>query len=268
MATDDSGKRWRVRHQLERSLPKLWLYVMLATMLILGVAEKLNGHRKRSDLSNPCANGSLAGGAKNEMPPADFLPVQSKNAKTLGAGKVLVASRNLGDPHFVKTVILLVQYDAQSVLGLILNRRTDVPISRALEDVKAAKDRSDPVYVGGPVDTAGVFALFQSPAKIKGAEPVFDGVYLVTSKSLFEQTISARPDPGVFHVYLGYAGWTQDQLQKEVELGAWFIFPADASTVFNAAPDSLWQEMIGKTELQLARSEHGSWRVSIHGCNL
>jgi putative AlgH/UPF0301 family transcriptional regulator len=59
----------------------------------------------------------------------------------------------------------------------------------------------------------------------------------------------------VFHDYLGYAGWTQDQLRMEVELGAWFIFPADASTVFNRDPDSLWREMIRKTELQLARSE-------------
>src|SRR5580693_936142 len=64
-----------------------------------------------------------------------------------------------------------------------------------------------------------------------------------------------RPDPAVFRVYLGYAGWTQDQLRMEVELGAWFIFPAEASTVFNADPDSSSLEMIRKTELQLARSE-------------
>jgi len=246
---------------------KLCFYVLLATLLTLAAAEKLNYHLKESDLSDTWANGpSLTGSlrAKNEMPPADFRPVQSKNAKSLGAGKVLVASRDLGDPHFVKTVILLVRYDAQSVLGLILNRRTDIPISRALEGIKAAKDRSDPVYLGGPVEKAAVFGLFQSATKIEGAEPVVDGVYLVTSKPLFEKTISTRPDPGVFHVYLGYAGWTQDQLQKEVELGAWFIFPAAASTVFNAAPDSLWQEMIRKTELQLARREPQSGLLSIN----
>ncbi|MGA7893455.1 MAG: YqgE/AlgH family protein, partial [Candidatus Sulfotelmatobacter sp.] len=160
-----------------------------------------------------------------------------------------------GDPHFAQTVILLARYDAQGVLGLILNRRTDVPLSRVLESPKAAKDRSDPVYLGGPLEMPAVFALFHSPARLEGAEHVFDSVYLIAAKPLFEQTISARPDPGVFHVYLGYAGWTQDQLQKEVGLGAWFIFPADASTVFNANPDSLWPEMIRKTELQLARSE-------------
>jgi len=52
------------------------------------------------------------------------------------------------------------------------------------------------------------------------------------------------------------------QLRKKVELGAWFIFPEDASTVFNSEPDSLWSQMIGKTELQLAEGEpaaEGPW---------
>ncbi len=168
---------------------------------------------------------------------------------------MLVASRDLADPNFAETVVLLVQYDAEGVVGLVLNRRTDVPLSRVLEDLKAAKDRSDPVYHGGPVEPLTVLALFQSPTNMEGAEHVFGGVYLISAKTLFEQTISTQPDPGVFHVYLGYAGWTIDQLRKEVELGAWFIFPVDANTVFSADPDSLWLQMIRKTELKLAGSE-------------
>ena len=236
-------------------LHKLCLYPMLATMLTFAVAEY---HLNRSDLADSSANSvSLAESfrTKREMLPAKFLPAQSKDARSLRAGKVLVASRNLGDPLFTKTVILLVQYDSEAVLGLVLNRRTNIPISRALESVKGAKDRSDPVYVGGPVETPVVFALFQSQTKIGKAEPIFDDIYLIASKPLIEQAISARPDPRLFHVYLGYAGWTQEQLQKEVELGAWLIFPADSSTVFDEHPDSLWQEMIRKAELQLARAE-------------
>ena len=47
---------------------------------------------------------------------------------------MLVASRDLADPNFAKTVILLVHYDEESVLGLIVNRHTDVPISRLFEN--------------------------------------------------------------------------------------------------------------------------------------
>jgi putative AlgH/UPF0301 family transcriptional regulator len=186
--------------------------------------------------------------------PALLLPVQFKDPKNLGVGKLLVASRGLDDPNFAQTVVLLVRYDEKGVLGLVLNRRTDVPLSRAL-DLEAAKNRSDPVYVGGPVGLPGVLALLQSPAKIEKGENIFGGVYLISDKTLFEQTISARPDPSVFHVYVGYAGWTQDQLRAEVQLGAWFVFPADAAAVFNPDPKSLWLEMIQKTELRLAQTE-------------
>jgi putative transcriptional regulator len=192
---------------------------------------------------------------KREIPPAVFRPVQSKNVKDLGVAKLLVASRELGDPNFAETVVLLVHYDAEGAVGLILNRRTDVPLSRVFDGLKAAKDRSDPVYLGGPVGAPAAFALLKSPAKHEVAERIFGEVYLISSKALFEQTIATRPDPGAFHVYLGYAGWSSDQLRKEVELGAWFIFPADAATVFDSDPDSLWSQMIRKTELKLAGNE-------------
>jgi putative AlgH/UPF0301 family transcriptional regulator len=262
------------------SLRKLCFFTTLATIVAFAAVGRLNRHIKEFDVPKPntrpqnpalAADGLLAYGgwptnapgrshcvkafhAKSEMLPV-FLPVQSKDANDLGVGKLLVASRNLADPNFAKGVVLLVHYDAQDVVGLILNRRTHVPLSRVLEGLTAAKDRSDPVYLGGPVETPAVFALFQSPARIEGAAHIFGGLYLISTKTLFEQTISARPDPGVFHVYLGYAGWANDQLRREVELGAWFIFPADAGTVFNSDPDSLWQQMIRKTELRFAGSE-------------
>jgi putative transcriptional regulator len=199
------------------------------------------------------ATGSVnCAAAKDKAQLGSLLPVQSKDIKSLGAGKLLVASPDLGDPTFAETVILLVRYDTQGVVGLVLNRRTEFPLSRVLSDLKAAKNRSDPAYLGGPVDTPTVLALFQSSAKIERADHIFDAVYLISSKLVFEQTLSAQPDSDVFHVYLGYAGWNRDQLQREVELGMWFIFPADTNVVFSSDPDSLWRQMIGKTELQVA----------------
>jgi putative AlgH/UPF0301 family transcriptional regulator len=97
-----------------------------------------------------------------------------------------------------------------------------------------------------------VTALLKSPDKVEGAEHIFGGVYLITTKTLLEQTLAGRPDPQVFHVYLGYAGWANIQLRKEVELGAWFIFPADTDAVFNPDPGSLWSQMIRKTQQKLA----------------
>ena len=266
------------------SLRKLCCFTMLATIAAFATAGRLNRYTKEFDVAKPgtpllgpalAANGlSRYGGqpakqpgrshwanlvrTKSEMPPAVFVPVQSKDAKDLGVGKLLVASRDLADPNFAQTVILLVHSDDQGVVGLILNRRTDVALSRVLEGLPGAKDRSDRAYLGGPVEVPAVFALLQSPAKVEGAEHIFSEVYLISTKTLLQQTLVARPDPQVFHVYLGYAGWTKDQLRGEVELGAGFVFPADTGAVFNSDPGSLWPQMIRKTELKFAGSEPAS----------
>jgi putative AlgH/UPF0301 family transcriptional regulator len=249
---------------------KRFLFAMLFTIVALAAAERVGLFKVNSwsrapvpvvaalpwsdtHLANMPSRWVKTFPTKGELLPALFLPIQYKNPQDLSVGKLLVASRSLNDPDFARTVVLLVRYDEKGALGLILNRRTDVPLSRVL-DLKAAKNLSDPVYLGGPVGPSTVFSLLQSSAKMEKAESIFGGVYLISDKELFEQTISARPDPGVFHVYLGYAGWAQDQLRTEAQLGAWFVFPADAATVFNSDPDSLWLRMIQKAELQLAKN--------------
>ena len=266
------------------SMHKLCRLTMLATIVAFAATGRLNSYTQEFDVTRPGTpplgwalgaeglpwdGGQMANKTgrsqwanavrtKSKLTPTVFVPVQSNDAKDLGAGKLLVASRDLADPNFAKSVILLVHCDDQGVVGLILNRRTDVALSRILEGFQGAKDRSDLAYLGGPVEVPAVLALLNSPAKVEGAEHIFGGVYLVSTKTVLEETLAARPDPKVFHVYLGYAGWTKDQLRKEVELGAWFIFPGDTGAVFNSDPGSLWSQMIAKTELKYAGGEPAS----------
>jgi len=221
---------------------KLHIFAVLATVIAIASAKELGPSVKASS-------------AISEIPSATFRPVQTRDVHDLGAGKLLVASRDLGDPNFAQTVVLLVRYDAEGVVGLILNRRSDVPLSKVLQNLKAARERSDRVYLGGPVERPTVLALLRSTTRPEGAPRIFDGTYFIASKDLFEQTIAKQPGAAVFHVYLGYAGWTKEQLQMEVALGAWFIFQADNDTVFNSDPDSLWQQLIRKTELKVAQGE-------------
>ncbi len=172
----------------------------------------------------------------------------------LAVGKLLVASRDLGDPNFAKTVILLVHYsEDQGAVGLVLNRRTDVPMSRVFQDLKEAKGRMDPVYVGGPVELNSVLALLKTKAKPDNASRVFGDVYLISNKDVLKATMASGAEASVFHAYVGYAGWGAGQLEHEVELGAWHIMAADSATVFHADPDSVWPRMIQRTETQIAR---------------
>jgi putative AlgH/UPF0301 family transcriptional regulator len=183
------------------------------------------------------------------------LPAFCQSGGELAVGKLLVASRDLGDPNFAKSVILLVRYNVdQGAVGLTINKRTDISLARAFGDLKEAKGRTDPVYIGGPVELNTVMALLKTESKPDGASRVFGDVYLISDKDLLTQALASKAEAAVFHAYVGYSGWGPGQLEHEVELGAWHILPGSAAIVFHADPDSVWERLIKQTELQIARA--------------
>jgi putative transcriptional regulator len=177
---------------------------------------------------------------------------QSAREGDLGIGKLLAASRDLSDPAFSESVILLVRYDQDGTVGLMINRRTGMSISRALQDLNVGGDRSDPVYRGGPVETANVLALLRSRVQPEGATPVFGDLYLVSTKALLEKTLAKGAGPGEFRVYLGYCGWSRGQLENEVRQGSWHIFNRSADLVFDSEPESVWRRLMARVEQNIA----------------
>lgn len=195
---------------------------------------------------------------------AAALRAQDLGAGDLSAGSLLVADRDLRDPNFARSVVLLVHYDAQGTLGVIVNRRKTVPLSRLYPDRKAAKNAGDPVYEGGPVEETGVLALLRSQAKPDGAGHVFGQVYLVSSKELLDHTLAEGKDSSGFRVYLGYCGWAPGQLEGEIGLGAWHIFHGVAGVVFDSDPETVWPRLIRLTEARIAGRSHPAMQPVPH----
>ena len=179
---------------------------------------------------------------------------QSASADDLAAGKLLVSAKGLPDPNFAKSVILLIQYDQNGAVGLVINRRTEARISSLLQGVDAAKHASDPIYIGGPVEMQTVLALVKSQKKPDDSTPVVDDVYLVSTKPSLQRALTSSSSGDDLRVYVGYSGWGAGQLENEVRQGGWWVFVANASTVFDANPGSLWPRLIVRTEQQIAEA--------------
>jgi putative transcriptional regulator len=180
-----------------------------------------------------------------------WLAAPAMAAEPIAEGRILVADRYLEDPNFAESVILLIRYDKDGTVGLILNRRTDVPISRVLKPLKEAAGHADPVFLGGPVDFAGAMALLRTADKPDGAKKVSSGVYLLSSKELLQKNLSTTAAADTFRVYLGYAGWAPGQLESEVGAGAWKTIAGSAERIFDRDPDSLWTRLIHQLEEQV-----------------
>jgi len=183
---------------------------------------------------------------------AVLLSAQSKRPENLAVGKFLVTPREAPDPAFSESVILVVHYDRESAVGLMINRRTTVPISRALHDVKGAGQRSDPAYIGGPVETNGAMALVRSNLKPDSAAQVLEKIFLLPTRPALEGTLAGGRSADDLRVYLGYCGWGPGQLDNEMRLGAWYIVEGSAALVFDPNPDTVWSRLIARSESRIA----------------
>jgi putative transcriptional regulator len=169
----------------------------------------------------------------------------------LSVGDVLVANKKLADPNFAEAVVLLVQYDKdEGTVGLVINRKSEIPLSRIFPDIKHAT--ADPVYIGGPVGIGVGQALLRLPAKTDEARQVSGDIYATGDKDLIEKTVSSRAQPSRFRLYFGYAGWAPGQLEAEIRLGAWTVLKNRSKITFDDDPDSLWDRLIRESETRMA----------------
>jgi putative transcriptional regulator len=166
-------------------------------------------------------------------------------------GKILVANEKLEDPNFAHSVVLILQSDPDvGRVGLIINRRTAIPISKIFSKMEHAS--ADPVYMGGPVDTTAVEALLRLSEKAAQTIHIMSDVYATGAKELIDKSIASRVSPSKFHLYLGYAAWAPGQLEAEIQLGAWTVLSHDLKIVFDADPDSLWSRLSDESQMQIA----------------
>jgi putative transcriptional regulator len=175
--------------------------------------------------------------------------------RQLSAGTLLVAARNLPDPNFANTVVLLVDHSRDGAAGLVLNRPSRVPLSRLRPGAEPFASIASPAFIGGPVSPETVLAL--SRAACDGCREVDRDVHLVNAPAALQALIAGGADEHRLRVYVGYAGWGRGQLESEVRRGGWRVVAGTAPVVFDPDPSSLWRRMIERTEAVLASLHHG-----------
>jgi len=161
----------------------------------------------------------------------------------LSKGKFLIASRQLKDPRFEETVILLIHHDSDGSVGLIINLPTTTKLSDLVPDIKEQPGKEHFAYIGGPVGMNQVLLLLRSRNKPEGCQWIFGDVYVSASRSVFDQLIKGPSGETTFRAYAGYAGWGAGQLEQEVLQGSWQIAGADAGVIFKKPSSEIWKNL-------------------------
>jgi putative transcriptional regulator len=190
-------------------------------------------------------------------------PAISRADDEIAEGKILVADRDLKDPNFVSSVVLVITYDERGTVGLIVNRESDTPVTKILDGVKEAAGRKDNAYEGGPLELKSVLALLRSPQTVPGTKHIFGDVYAVLTEDPLRKALSQSASGDRLRFYLGYAGWGPGQLEAEVDAGAWQILDGDAKAIFDAAPDTLWDRLTRRSGLRVVKNNYRASHVRL-----
>jgi putative transcriptional regulator len=154
-------------------------------------------------------------------------------------GTLLISDPFLKDPNFMRTVVLICEHNDQGSFGFVLNK----DIGFALEElVDTADGIRFPVFEGGPVQKDTLHFIHQCPALITGGQEVGAGIYwggdfpevleLLRTRKLQQQDI---------RFFVGYSGWSEGQLEGELEEKSWITRPANPELVFRMQAPQIWK---------------------------
>jgi putative transcriptional regulator len=155
--------------------------------------------------------------------------------------QLLVASPSLTDEWFAQTVVLLVAHNDNGAFGVVLNRPTYETVGQVWNQLGGSPCNSNqPANVGGPVD-GPIMALHteESFADIR----VVPNVFLAVQRDNLDWVVHQTQAP--FRLFLGTASWSPNQLEEELQQGAWLVTPATSELLF-APPDDLWAAALRK----------------------
>ncbi|HEY8456989.1 MAG TPA: YqgE/AlgH family protein [Actinopolymorphaceae bacterium] len=177
------------------------------------------------------------------------------SARVSFTGRLLVASPVLRDPNFARTVVLVLDHDADGALGVVLNRPTETPVTSVLAPWTDLVTQPDVVFSGGPVATDSALGLAVLPPGVDGDGEPLGWKRLYGKIGLVD--LDAPPELlagglGGLRVFAGYAGWSPGQLELEVKAGGWYVVDSEPHDAFSPDPTGLWRQVLRRQRDELA----------------
>ena len=171
----------------------------------------------------------------------DLLDLQKRTNVELSVGKILIAEPFLGDPNFARSVILLCEHGDEGSVGFILNRATELTLGDLLPEVYTPDLN---IFQGGPVQLDTLHMLHKLPA-LYGGNQIYPGIYWGGSYEALQESIANNE----YHnddlkLFVGYAGWSPGQLDKEIKEGSWLVTDMSDELLFRAEPNTVWKMAI------------------------
>lgn len=167
---------------------------------------------------------------------------------------LLVATPRLMDPNFCKTVVLLMEYQSEGAVGFVINRPLNISLeSVQAEEIELAEEfMNAPLWYGGPVEPNHILCIYNSTVgRLDSDTSIGTGISLAPANLLLENCSPPTKFPGTYRIIAGHAGWSAEQLDKEIQQGAWLLTELDSQFIFSTPAEQLWSESYRRLGIDL-----------------
>ena len=171
----------------------------------------------------------------------------------LTKGQLLIAEPAiLNDASFNRSVILLADYSSEGSVGFILNK----PLPYTLNELLPGVDCHFTIYNGGPVEQDNLYFIHNVPDLLPNSIEIDQGIYWGGDFDLLVDLLNEqRIHRDNIRFFLGYTGWSAQQLDDEMEAHAWIgIENHYAQHIIGKSSVNLWKE-----ELDVLGGEYQLW---------
>ena len=155
------------------------------------------------------------------------------------ANHFLIAMPSMQDPIFGGAVVYVCEHNEKGVLGVVINKPTDMTMDVLFERIDLKVDdsvqdqvSSEPIMFGGPVQDDRGFVLHTPGGRFSSSLSVTDEVAFTTSIDVLE-AVASGDGPQRLLVSIGYAGWSPGQLEDEISRNGWLTVGASADVMFD-----------------------------------
>ncbi len=170
----------------------------------------------------------------------DFFEIRKD--KIAGKGRILISEPYLSDTYFKRSVVFLTEHNTEGSVGFVLNKPIDVKLQDVLQDFP---DLPAGISIGGPVNTNTVHYLHTFGDLIPESVHVKDNIYWGGDfEALKNLIIADQVQKGQVRFFLGYSGWSPDQLEEELKQNAWLVADINSEHVMAAEKESFWNEVL------------------------
>lgn len=136
-------------------------------------------------------------------------------------GKALVSEPFLLDNYFKRSIVIITEHNESGTVGFVLNKPVDVKINEVVENFP---DIDAEVALGGPVSTNTLHYLHTLGDIIPNSVQVVGNIYWGGDFDVVERLItSGNISRGQIRFFLGYSGWSPNQLENELAENAWIV---------------------------------------------